>query len=373
MAEFNPLQASQGSIELQHGKQPTNDKGALSKFLRLRNPGFKRVERSQDAVPTVNKDETISKLKEFLNLPNLEEMLSKSQSLDVLIVGDLGESNIVEGLIGMQLSAMIRTSESGEIVVYRARREGVDVTLWNAPSLDFDQVNYIQEIKKILEHVDLKLLYLGHCRSKKIAFTKLKPITDAFGTQFLNGSMIVVSSADISADQLLSTMEKCLNDSETVSVQSVRKEKEISTIFFKDEGKYKKVIVVHPTVTSLTCTLNSPVHMFNPDWRSRLFFDCIQTKSSSLDTKGALLKLNVKRLKAVFVPYFDETENTPIVHCPVEEHPLTFRVRQVWGPCCICGLLGQQFLKDFSEQPSELSHGGATPTSTPTPATPDKQ
>ncbi len=299
----------------------------------------------------------------------------------------------------MQLSAMIRTSESGEIVVYRARREGVDVTLWNAPSLDFDQVNYVQEIKKILKKADLKLLYIGHCPNDDFVVAKVKHIKDAFGMNFLIESMIVVRSADISVDQLLSTLKKCMNYNESVSMLNVSKGVKISSIrlYVESQCTWNKIIVVHPEMPAV----NSPVSALN--WRSELFFICVN--SHTLDTKGALLKLNLKRLKAV------PKDPTSIVQCPVGEQPLTFTVRPVWGSfsdpdSCLDTSISPRRNPWLPVQPSELSppepppqpeeedtksegvqellthfytgthdlqfgaHGGATPTSAPTLATP---
>ena len=114
----------------------------------------------------VDTNDTLFNLKKYL--------LRESKSLDILVLGDLRESNIVDGLIGLRLSEMSRstiTTDDGaeEIVLYRAKREGIDVTVWNAPSLSFHQEGYVQEIKRILETVDLKLLYnIGRCPSDVI-------------------------------------------------------------------------------------------------------------------------------------------------------------------------------------------------------------
>ena len=102
-----------------------------------------------------------SMLKKYLKLPNLDEILRYSKSLDILVLGDLQGSNIVDGLTGIKWScskevnrSTITTDDGAEeIVVYRARREGIDVTVWNAPSLSFHQLGYVQEINKILETV----------------------------------------------------------------------------------------------------------------------------------------------------------------------------------------------------------------------------
>ncbi len=57
-----------------------------------------------------------------------------------------------------------------EIVVYRAMREGIGVTVSNAPSIFCDVTNrgdYVSEIKKILSLADFKWLYIDFERGKE--------------------------------------------------------------------------------------------------------------------------------------------------------------------------------------------------------------
>ncbi len=243
----------------------------------------------------VDTNNTLLNLKEYLQISNLKEICHESKSLDILVLGDLQDSNFIDGLIGLRLSEMSRstiTTDDGaeEIVVYRAMREGIDVTVWNAPSLSFHQEGYVQEIKRILKIVDLKLLYnIGRCPSEVIEI--FKHITGLFRII----SLIIVSSSD------LSKYDKIIEEREIVDQPSG----EISWLISND---YYTRIILYPEIRA-----------------SNFFFDCISYLCYLCLRKanGALLKLNLKRFK-----HIPEDETVPSVpcDCPVEEQPLTFTV-----------------------------------------------
>ncbi len=343
--------------------------------------------------------DVFTNLKKYLKLPNLDEILCESKSLDVLIMEDMGDSNIVEGLIGTKLSEMSRTSESeSEIVVYRARREGIDVTLWNVPGLSFDQSNYTQEIKKILKKIDLKILYLGHCSNENFVITISKHITDVLGPQILYGSVIVVPRDEPLVEDFLGTLMRRIICGQIGAFSSKCGGVEISTILFKETDIGKEIIVVDPDL---------PVSY--SAWHSSLFFDCISFLSSQ-NAKGSLLKLNMKRFK--YVPRGRE-KVVPVIQYAVEESPLTFTIyKPIKWPSPLCIRLNDGPGKNNNNvpvMPDELSppeppppqleeddtksegvdelthfytgthdlqfgaHGGATPTSTGEHTTADKQ
>ncbi len=252
-----------------------------------------------------------SMLKKHLKLPNLEEILLESKSLNILVLGDLQDSKVVDGLTGIKWSCSKEVNKSTittddgaeEIVVYRAMREGIDVTVWNAPSLSFHQESYVQEIKKILETVDLKLLCIGKWLNEDFVITLFKGITSTFGIKFLNNS--IVSDFSKSHDLRHILMRKIVQPRFSTS-SSV----DISTIFLKDTDD--KIIVIHPEIPA------SYAHL-----QSRLFFDCVRHLCSQ-NAKGALLKLNLKRFK-----HIPEDEEVPSVPCPIEQQPLTFTFKHM--------------------------------------------
>ncbi len=282
---------------------------------------YKPVDASQDNIkqpsfqsgtPAATGQETdILKLKKYLNLPNFDEILRESKSLDILVLGDLQESNvIVDGLTGIKWScskevnrSTITTDDStDEIVAYRARREGIDVTVWNAPSLSFHRVSYVQEIKKILETVDLKLLCISKCLNENIL---VKHVTDAFGIKFLTNSLILAPSSDTIERQIIP--KRTLNH-----IGAIYK-----TLLF---GTADYIIIFPPEIASSYSL-----------WLSRFFFDCVHYLCSQ-NAKGSLLKLNLKRFKHVDVPC---RANVMSVLYPVEELPLKFTVFE--GSPLYCG------------------------------------
>ena len=80
-----------------------------------------------------------------------------------------------------------------EIVVYRAMREGIGVTVSNAPSIFCDVTNrgdYVSEIKKILSLADFKWLYIDFERGKE----KLTSMFTGFGANIW--ALVIFSELD---------------------------------------------------------------------------------------------------------------------------------------------------------------------------------
>ena len=266
---------------------------------------------------TLQQVDDFSMLKKHLKLPNLEEILLESKSLNILVLGDLQDSKVVDGLTGIKWSCSKEVNKSTittddgaeEIVVYRAMREGIDVTVWNAPSLSFHQEGYVQEIKRILETVDLKLLCIGKWLNEDFVITLFKGITSTLGVKFLNNSIVsdLLKSHDLRRILMRKIVQPRFSTSSTIS--SV----DISTIFLKDTDD--KIIVIHPEIPA------SYAH-----WQSRLFFDCVRHLCPQ-NAKGALLKLNLKRFK-----HIPEDEEVPSVPCPIEQQPLTFTFKERMFP-----------------------------------------
>ncbi len=249
---------------------------------------------------TLQQVDDFSMLKKHLKLPNLEEILLESKSLNILVLGDLQDSDVVDSLTGIkwsfskEVNRSTITTDNGakEIVVYRAKKEGIDVTVWNAPSLSFHQEGYVQEIKKILETVDLKLLYLDECMDEDI----VKHVTGAFGIKFLSNILIVAPSSVFG--NLYQAIERQI-DSKFRFLNLYK------TALFETAN----IIIFHPEV-----------HFSYDRWQSEFFFDCVRHLCSQ-NTKGTFLKINLKRFKHIL-----EGATVSNVPYPVEEQPLTFTV-----------------------------------------------
>ncbi len=230
-------------------------------------------------------------LKKHLQFPNLEEILSKSKSLNVLFIGNLRDGIIADDLIGIKISEMTRFNVIGtdngvdEIVVYRARKEEIDITLWNMPSLPYHVTNRnsgINEIKKVLDKIDLKIMYIDYQREKELFNVAVfDNLTNFFGNEFWRNESIIINTAASDRNELNEVFRKGMWP------EQIRYAGVLS--YLSTRVKVPKEIVTTIEVTT--------VHeQFQSHHLSAFFFFLVESLSSQ-NAKGALLKINMKRLK----------------------------------------------------------------------------
>ena len=240
-------------------------------------------------------------LQKFLGLSNLKDILCESKSLDVIIIGDIDGSNIADGLIGVKLSEMSRSVVVGssgidEIVVYNARKEGIDVTLWNMCSMLYSVTNkpdhILIEIQKILDKVDVKILYINYQEEKALFNVSVfDNLTNFLGKEFWENTTVIINTHDWA--------EFDANLKNAIPPQKQTPYKVGVRGYLSNQLMVPKNIIT----TLKSTTINGK---FQSGHLSAFFFYLVECLSSQ--AKGALLKMNMKRITSHRVTSSDDQQ-----------------------------------------------------------------
>ena len=265
--------------------------------------------RVEEAVNDIELSRLSKEVEKQLNISKVKDILRLGKSLDILICGKTGcgKSTLVNGLIGVRLAEEGSdkiTPCTSEAVKYTTSKGKIDITIWDTPGLidgTGNQEQYLRDIEEKCPSVHIKLYCINSSQTRFVKGEKnqdleaMQKFTKAFGSDFWENVVIVLTMANVieafrPSWKTLSPKKKSDKFVDIVDQYKASIRSSLKNYVKVPENIVEKMKIVPAGY------YDDPKLPDRDYWLSDFYFECLDALPSP-DSKGALLKLNLNRLK----------------------------------------------------------------------------